>query len=117
MAKWIEKIENVLAKLSIPFAFERMSCDEKQLPDTFITYFMVANPGMAWGNGKERYAKPRIQVSLFYRDKSTFLDVPQKTIAALEECGFCRVDEGRIPYQTNTGHYGWRCDFYYYEKR
>lgn len=118
---WIEAAESALKSLKsstkVPFDFERMNCDEKQLPDTYITYFLVANPGTAWANGKERILTPRIQVSLFYRKKKAFIDLPPKIIQAFVSNGFMRSGEGRIPYQQNTGHYGWRCDFYYYEKR
>jgi hypothetical protein len=94
-----------------------MLIDAAQLPDTFIVYFLVDDPGNAWADGKETSHETRVQISLFYRDKSIFLTVPDQIEAAFMAAGFTRVGSGRIPYQTDTKHYGWRCDFCYYERR
>ena len=121
MSKWVEAAESALAELkkqtAIPYNFERFCEQVERLPDTYAVYFLVSAPSVSSADNKERVYEVRIQVSLFYRNKSTFLTIPDKIIAAFTEAGFCRASEGRIPYQTNTGHCGWRCEFIFYERR
>lgn len=118
---WAVKVEETLEQFqidnSIPYDFERFDCDADQLPDTFIVYFLVDDIGKTWADGKETSREPRIQISLFYRDKKTALTIPDKIEAAFMAANFMRVGGGRIPYQESTGHHGWRCDFRLYERR
>lgn len=124
--KWIDAVETALtayqAASGIPYDFERWECDSSQsiasqLPDRYIVYFLVDDVGETYADGKETSHQPRIQVSFFYRSKEDFLAMDE-IIAALTAAGFTRGDSaGRIPYQEDTGHYGWRQDFYYYERR
>ena len=127
MSKWADAVETVLAqfeeKTEIPFAFERWKIDEsqplaEQLPDRFLVYFFVDDVGETYADGKETSHQPRIQVSFFYRSKEDFLTVPDEIVSAFTAAGFTRSNNcGRIPYQSDTGHYGWHQDFYYYERR
>lgn len=121
MSEWIEAAENALKKVKdktkVPFDFERFEEHGENLPDTYIVYFLVsAPPGLSADNTERAYI-PKIQVSLFYRKKRAFLELPDTIIQALTAAGFIRAAEGRIPYNTNTGHYGWRCEFNFYERR
>lgn len=116
MSKWAEKCEAVLTGMGLPYDFERMACSSKQLPDTYIVYFLVDDTGEGYADGVETSHQPRIQVGLYYREKAVFLKVPEQIQKAMTQAGFTRGAAGRIPYQTDTGHYGWRCDFYHYER-
>lgn len=104
-------------RLKIPYDFERFDCDTKQLPDTYAVYFLVSDPPGLSADNKELSSLPRIQVSLYYRDKSVVRTVPDEIIREFTSKGFCRASTGRIPYQQNTGHHGWRSDFIFYETR
>lgn len=121
MSKWIAAAENALSAFKkeseVPYEFERFECETAQLPDCYAVYFLVSDPPSAWYDGSESSTQAKIQVSFFYRQKSDILDIPEKIISAFKAEGFMRSGEGRIPYQKDTGHYGWRCEFNYYEKR
>ena len=119
MSEWVDKTESILTALSIPYDFERFSTDpdNPQLPDTYIVYFLVDDVGSAYSDGKETAHQPRVQVSLYFRDKTEFLTIPDQIKAAFMSSGFTRGSEGTIPFQPDTGHYGWRQDFYSYERR
>lgn len=121
MNDWINAAEKGLTALfnetGIPYDFERWRVEDKPLPDTYIVYFLVSNPPLSSADGKERSCIVKMQVSLFYKDINQMLSIPQKIKEVLISQGFLRVTEGRIPYQQNTGHYGWRCDFNFYERR
>lgn len=121
MSKWVEAAESAIAdfkkQTAIPCDFERFGEQVERLPDTYVVYFLVSAPSVSSADNRESAFEARIQVSLFFRNKSTFLTIPDKIVAAFTEAGFCRANEGRIPYQINTGHYGWRCEFIFYERR
>jgi len=120
-------VETVLTQFQqdsgIPYAFERWTVDEsqplaEQLPDRYLVYFLVDDVGETYSDGKETSHQPRIQVSFFYRSKEDYLTVPDAIVSAFTAADFTRSNScGRIPYQTDTGHYGWHQDFYYYEER
>ena len=121
MSEWIKAAESALKTVKnntiVPFDFERFEEHGENLPYTYIVYFLVsAPPGLSADNMEQAYT-PKIQVSLFYRKKRAFLELPDTIIQALTAAGFARAAEGRIPYNTNTGHYGWRCEFIFYERR
>ena len=121
MSKWVEAAEQALAELKaetkISYDFERFDKHVESLPSEYIVYYLVSAQTALSVDNKERAYLPRIQVCLFYRSKRSFLKFPDKIVAAFTRAGFQRASEGRIPYQTNTGHYGWRCDFIFYETR
>lgn len=120
---WIEATRTVLSafKVStkIPYFWKRYEPTKEypQLPDIYIVYFMVDDPGAAWADGKERSHETKIQVSLYFRDKSKYLTIPSQIEAAFMAANFMRSDSDDLPYQPDTGHYGWYCDFTYYERR
>lgn len=121
MTEWLNDVETILTRIEtetgIPFNFERFEGELSQLPDAHITYFLVDDVGTSHFDGKEYSHEPRIQISLFYRDKTTALTIPDKIVKAFLNAGFTRVSEGKIPYQKDTQHYGWRVDFKIYIKR
>lgn len=121
MSEWINQCETVLTAFQIatgvPYDFERFSGTSAQLPNSYIVYFLVDDPPKGHSDGKETSHSPRIQISLFYRDKSKILTTPDQLTAAFTAANFLRISEGRIPYVEDTGHYGWRCDFRFYERR
>lgn len=118
---WLDKTESVMQGLStqlgIPYYFERFTGLDTQLPDAYMVYFLVDDPGAGWADGKETAHEPRVQVSLFFRDKRLTRTAPDAIEKAFIDAGLSRVGSGRIPYQEATGHYGWRCDFRSYERR
>ena len=121
MSKYVDAVEKALADFKkdtkIPYYFERFDGDEKKLPDTYAVWFLVSSSSASSADGKERLRTLKVQFSLFYRKKKTFLTIPEKLVNKLTENGFRQSNEGRIPYQQNTGHYGWRSDFIFLEKR
>lgn len=123
MSKWISTTETVLAQLQastgIPWDKDRFDPDPttQQLPDTFMCYSLVDDPGTTWTDGKETSHEVRIQINLFYRNQSVFSNIPDQIETAFMAAGFTRGSSGTIPYQEDTELYGWHCDFYFYERR
>ncbi|HCW79593.1 MAG TPA: hypothetical protein DG942_00635 [Ruminococcaceae bacterium] len=126
MSKWMDTAESALTQFQvdtgISYDFERWQTDPNQpaasqLPDRYIVYFLVDDEGKTYADGQETSHEPRVQVSFYTRKKSDMLTVPDKIEQAFVAAGFTRGPVGHVPYQTGTGHYGWRRDFYFYERR
>ena len=122
MSNWLNGAEKALAeikkKTKIPFDWENFEVSEgKQLPDAYIVYFLVSEPSALSVDGKEKSSIPRIQVSFYYRKKNLLPTMMDTIKDFFLSNGFVRAGSGRIPYQKDTGHYGWRYDFNYYERR
>jgi hypothetical protein len=122
LSEWLTQTRAVLASFKIsagiPYAWRRFECSADQLPDTYIVYFMVDDPedGSSY-DGKTVSHQPRVQISLYFSDKSIYLTIPEQIEAAFLAADFMRVGGGELPYQADTGHYGWYCDFRFYEGR
>ena len=116
---WIDAAEEAMQKLSadlgIPYDYRRNRSPTDQLPDSYLVYFLVDDPVDSVFDGMARTHQPRVQVGFFFRDTRQELAVPDKIVKAFQNAGFGVGGAGQIPYQPDTGHYGWRRDFYYYE--
>lgn len=121
MSKWIDAAETALMEITqktkIPYDSIRFEGSEKQLPENYIVYFLVSNPPGLFADNRERSSIPRIQVSFYFRDKSQLPSMMETIKNTFQEYGFTRAGESPIPYQKDTGHNGWRCDFNFYESR
>lgn len=123
MSKWQDSAEAVLTQFQayngIPYDYRTFDCDtdSPQLPDSYIVYFLVDDPAGNSFDGKETDHQPRIQVSFYFRNKSLRATIPDKIETAFMEANFMRVRGSDLPYDTDTGHYGWYCDFRFYERR
>lgn len=122
---WMDQAETVLTALSkqtdVPYDYRTMETDPQtnQLPDEYMVYFEVDDPGVSWADNKETAHEARFQVSYYFREKSRRIVVPPLIEAAFMGAGFTRVGSasGDLPFQPDTGHNGWRCDFCKYERR
>jgi len=122
LSNWLNAAEKALTalykKTKIPYEFEFWNVKERgELPDAYIVYFLVSEPSALSFDGKEKSSIPRIQVSFYYRKKSSLPTMMDTIKDYFLSNGFVRAGSGRIPYQKDTGHYGWRYDFNYYERR
>lgn len=121
MSNWIEAAEAALMDISkstkVPYDSIRFEGSGKQLPDNYMVYFLVSNPPGLFADNREISSTPRIQVSFFFRKKSRLPSMMDEIKNTFPRYGFTRAGESPIPYQKDTGHYGWRCDFNFYESR
>ncbi|CAB1243753.1 conserved protein of unknown function [Ruminococcaceae bacterium BL-6] len=116
---WIDAAEEAMQELStdlgIPYDYQRNRSPVDQLPDSYMVYFLVDDPVESVFDGRAQTHQPRVQASFFFRDPRKMLTVPDQITEEFQKVGFGVGDAGPIPYQPDTGHYGWRRDFYCYE--
>lgn len=124
MSKWQDAAEAVLIQFQtdngIPYDYRTYDCpaDQPQLPDSYIVYFLVDDPedDSAY-DGQTVSHQPRVQASFYFTDRTLRTTIPDKIEAAFMAANFMRIGGGDLPYNAETGHYGWRCDFRFYERR
>lgn len=122
MSIWQDTAESVLTQFQtdngVEYDYRTFdSVNVQQLPDNYIVYFLVDDMTGDCYDGIETAHQPRIQVSVYFREKSQRLVIPDQIEAAFMAANFMRVNSADLPYDTDTRHYGWRCDFRFYERR
>lgn len=104
-------------QLGLPYDLTRINVPESQLPDNYLVYLPVSDPGVSWADNKETAHEPSVQVSFFYRQPEKMLTVPDAVETAFLAAGFKRTGQvGTLPHQS-TGHDGWYEIFSIYERR
>ena len=101
----------------IPCDFERNTSPAAQLPDTFVVWLDISDEPESWGDGGERYFNAEIQVSIFFRNKETYLTLPKEVDDLMAKQGFRRISAYRAPQQTDTGHYARYNRYNFFERR
>lgn len=119
--KWLDVTRQTVAAFKsatgIPNYWRRCEAPTDQLPDRYIVYFSVDDLGVSWADGQETAHETRVQISFYFRNKADYLTVPDQIRQAFLAAGFTRNGENDLPYQEDTGHYGWYLDLNYYERR
>jgi hypothetical protein len=85
------------------------------LPETHITYFIVDSSGKSHYDNEEAIQKIRIQLVLYSKKPSVKQNADELLKSVMLPVGFLRVGGGDLPFNKDTGHYAFRCDYRYYE--
>ncbi|WP_373232104.1 hypothetical protein [Cohnella sp.] len=108
-------VYGTLSALGYPVREQGTYAPGDELPETHVTYFFVDSPNDSHADNEPTSTTTRIQVALYSRDP----EIKQAANATLKDvmlpAGFLRVGGGDLPYNTATGHYGFRCDFRFYD--
>lgn len=92
---------------SVPFAMDELI---GELPDTYITYFLVSGTGEEHADNVEVSRTYRVQVNIMNKDGLASLpDVDSVMTAA----GFTRGPERALAKDSATSHYGLAKDYFY----
>jgi Regulator of polyketide synthase expression len=110
-SRCIETCVNILTVLGIPFNNGYFDVPINQLPDTYIEYYYIGNTMFNNQTTSVKSYEPRLQIKLFYKDKSVYLSIPEQIESAFATNDFIQISSGRIPYLNDVQHYGWFCDF------
>lgn len=86
----------------------------ENLSDTYITYFIVDNPTYAAYDNLFKSSQPRIQLKLYSRKPSIKQNADELFKSVMIPAGFMRVGGRDLPFNSDTGHYCYICDYRYY---
>ena len=108
MSIWSD-VKTALTGLNVPLAANvYRAASDAELPDQFITYFLISSPPVQAADDAETLRSNRVQVTIYDRDGLNSLpDVASAMVAA----GFSRGPERELSFNPLTGHYGLAAEF------
>ena len=81
-----------------------------------MTYQIIDSPNESHADNVPTSTSWRIQVAVYSKDPAIVQVADQSLKAQLLLAGFLRVAGRALPYNAQTGHFGWVADFNYYEQ-
>ncbi|NMC84291.1 MAG: hypothetical protein GYA58_03295 [Anaerolineaceae bacterium] len=98
-----ERVEAALSTLSVPFSAGHFIPDGEDLPDLFLSYFLVTAPPVLHMDDDVALRNYQIQVSVYSR--AGLAHLPNIT-GAMKAAGFMVGTPIQLPFNPETGHYG-----------
>jgi hypothetical protein len=110
-----ELICNTLKPLGYPVKEQGTYPSGTNLPETYITYFLVDRPNKSSYDNKPASETIRIQLALYSRRPSVKQNADELFKSVMLPGGFLRIGGRDLPFSESTGHYAYTCDYRYYE--
>jgi len=85
------------------------------LPETFITYQLLSKGDLSHADNLPISSSALVQVALYSTDPAIKPSAASTLSGAMLTAGFTRAGGRDLPFDKETGHYGYACDFRYYE--
>jgi hypothetical protein len=105
---------NTLSALGYPVK-EPGTYSKEKPPETYITYFIVDSPNNSFADNKPVSRTTRIRLALYSQKPSIRQNADNLFKSVMLEAGFLRVGGRDLPFNSDTGHYAYTCDYRYYE--
>lgn len=86
------------------------------LPETLVTYQVVDQPNGAHADNRPGSTIHRVQVAMYSKRPALVQGADAAFKGALLPAGFLRVTGRDLPLDHDTGHYGYTCDYRFYER-
>ncbi|APM39398.1 hypothetical protein [Clostridium kluyveri] len=107
-------VYNTLIQLGYPVKEQGTYIDTSTLPETYITYFIVDNPTSSAYDNMLASQEPRIQVNIYSKKPSIKQSGDNLFKSVMLPAGFTRLGGRDLPFNPDTGHYCYSCDYRYY---
>lgn len=108
-------IYSTLSALGYPVKEQGTYSENDTLPETFITYQIIDSPNNSFADNQPTSKTTRIQLA-FYSKKPALKQSADETFKGIMlPAGFLRAGGRDLPYDHNTGHYGYTSDYRFYE--
>ena len=85
------------------------------LPDTFITYQILGENDVSHADNESTAGEAMVQTALYSKDPALMQSARDTLTAPMKAAGFMRGSGRALPYDKDTGHFGYVLDFRYYE--
>ena len=109
-----KRISDALATLELPYQ-EQGTMNKDTLPAAFLTYQLLYKGDVSHADNLPTANSTLVQIALYSTDPSITQSAEDTISTAMFEAGFTRAGGRSLPYDGDTGHYGYACDFRYYE--
>lgn len=115
MINVFNKIVLTLSPLGYSIREQGSYGQNENLPETFITYFILNSPDISFADNLPTARTTQVQISL-YSKKPNIVQSADATIKNLmRSAGFLRLGGRSLPFEPVTGHYCWTQDYRLYE--
>jgi hypothetical protein len=85
-----------------------------KLPETYITYFIVDSPTETAYDNVSVSQSIRVQLCIYSKKPSIKQSGDELFKSVMIPAGFMRIGGRDLPFNSDTGHYGYTCDYRYY---
>lgn len=108
-------IYDTLSTLGYPIKEQGSYSKDDILPETFITYQVIDSPNNSFADNKPTSITTRVQLA-FYSLKPVLKQSANETFkSVMIPAGFLRASGRDLPFNKDTGHYGYTSDYNFYE--
>lgn len=108
-------IFGALETLGYPVHEHGTYAPDESLPETFVTYQIIDSPNNSFADNEATSQTTRVQVNLYSRDPEIKQGADGMIKSVMLPVGFLRVGGRDLPYSIQTGHYGYTCDYRFYD--
>lgn len=115
MSNIYELIYNTLTQLGYPVREQGTFKTNETLPETFITYQIILSTDNAHYDNAPASTTTRIQLALYSKKPAIKQNADNLFRSVMLPAGFLRISGRDLPFNQNTGHYGYTSDYNYYE--
>ena len=93
--------------------YQESTAPAENFPDTYLTYMVIFDEAMLHAKNQPVGNAARVMVKLYSRDP----EITQGGRGTLDGlmAGMCRIAGGDLPYNAPSGHYGYTCDYRYFD--
>ncbi len=115
MGNVFKVISDALKEAGYPVSEQGSYSPDEVLPDTFITYLILDSPNTSHADNLPTSTTWLVQLALYSKQPLIVQSAEDTFKGLLLPSGFLRVSGRSLPFNSLTGHYGWTCDYRYYE--
>jgi hypothetical protein len=110
-----ERVKTALTSLTCPvFANTYIGASGTELPDLFVTYFLVTDPPLLHADNEEKERMYSVQINIFNR--VGLVGLPD-VLTLMKAANFTHGNDVEFPFDEKTGHYGLGMTFNYLENK
>lgn len=116
MSNIYELIYNTLMSLGYPVREQGTFGNTEMLPETFITYQIINETNDTHYDNKIASTTTRVQLVLYSKKPAIKQSADQLFRSVMLPAGFLRVSGRDLPFNQDTGHYGYTSDYIFYKE-
>ena len=110
-----ELIYSTLEQLGHDVREQGTYAEDETLPESFTTYQLIDDSPARHADNKPTSLVWRVQVALYSKRPAIKQNASEAIKAVMLAAGFMRVGGRDLPFSEATGHYGYTCDYRFYE--
>lgn len=108
-------IFTTLSGLGYPVREQGSYGEHETLPETHITYFILNQDDASHADNQPTSTTTAVQVALYSKQPAIVQQANQTLKAIMMPAGFLRAGGRNLPFDSDTGHYGYTSTYNFYD--